>query len=180
MKTIRNLIPFFLFLVLVCQEGTEAQYLMPNSVLGSGGGVMSSSNYRITGTLGQPVIGVANSPANNSYLGFWYLPSRITTGITGVEREAEKELPTEYRLEQNYPNPFNPSTTIQFSLPRSGFVTLKVFSILGEEVATLASEELPAGRYTTRWNANGLPSGVYFYRLQTGDFAETKKLVLVK
>jgi len=77
-------------------------------------------------------------------------------------------------------NPFNPSTTIEFSLPRSGYVRLKVFNILGEEVATLVEEELDVGTYTRRWNAIGVASGIYFYRLQTGDFVDTKKLLLLR
>jgi dienelactone hydrolase len=85
-----------------------------------------------------------------------------------------------FLLEQNYPNPFNPSTTIQFSIPHSAHVDLKVFNSVGQEVATLASEELVAGTYTRQWNAARSASGVYFYRLQAGGFTETKKLILVK
>lgn len=94
--------------------------------------------------------------------------------------EQELELPRHFSLSQNYPNPFNPSTTIEFSLPHSGFVTLNVFNILGEKVATLAAEKLNAGAYTVRWDATGLPSGVYFYRLQAGEFVQTKKLILLR
>jgi photosystem II stability/assembly factor-like uncharacterized protein len=85
-----------------------------------------------------------------------------------------------YRLFQNYPNPFNPSTTISFSLQARTFVSLKVFDVMGREVATLASEELSAGSFTRRWNAAGMPSGIYFYRLQAGAFTETKRLILLK
>lgn len=103
-------------------------------------------------------------------------------------REVSGRVPAAFELEQNYPNPFNPSTQIRFSLPRSRQVTLKIFNLLGQEVATLVSEELPAGSYSTRWDASGLASGVYLYRLQAGDpstssgqrFVETKKLLLVR
>ncbi|MEW6655066.1 MAG: T9SS type A sorting domain-containing protein, partial [Bacteroidota bacterium] len=88
--------------------------------------------------------------------------------------------PTHFNLEQNYPNPFNPATTISFSLPSKTFVSLKVFDALGREVSILVSEELPAGTYSSQWNASGLPSGVYFYRLQAGSFVDTKKLILLK
>jgi photosystem II stability/assembly factor-like uncharacterized protein len=88
--------------------------------------------------------------------------------------------PVTYSLEQNYPNPFNPSTNISFNLPRSSFVSLKVFDLLGREVASIISEEMQAGRYSHKWNAASLPSGVYFYRLQAGLFTETKKLVLLR
>jgi hypothetical protein len=83
-------------------------------------------------------------------------------------------------LSQNYPNPFNPTTTINFSIPKSGFVTIKVYDVLGREVTTLVSQELSAGNYKQQWNANRMPSGIYFYRLQSGSFTETKKLILLK
>ncbi|MCH8954694.1 T9SS type A sorting domain-containing protein, partial [candidate division KSB1 bacterium] len=89
-------------------------------------------------------------------------------------------IPSSFALEQNYPNPFNPSTTIQFSLRLPSFVTLKVYNILGEEVTILVVENLPSGNYKVEWNASRLTSGVYYYRLQAGEFVETKKLTLLK
>jgi hypothetical protein len=89
----------------------------------------------------------------------------------------------DFRLFQNYPNPFNPITTIEFTLPQSGFVSLKIYNIMGEEVATLVSEKLPAGKYQYDWDTShntGLASGIYFYRLQAGKFTETRKLMLLK
>lgn len=85
-----------------------------------------------------------------------------------------------YRLEQNYPNPFNPGATIQFSLPRSGYVTLKIYNALGEAMTTLVSKNLPAGKHHVLWEAKGMASGIYFYRLQAADFVETRKLVLLR
>jgi hypothetical protein len=99
--------------------------------------------------------------------------------VTDVQ-ESFSAKPAVFALLQNYPNPFNPATTISFSLPSKGFVSLKVFDLVGREVATIVSEEMSAGNYTKRWNANGMPSGVYFYRLQAGSFSETKKLVLLR
>jgi hypothetical protein len=83
-------------------------------------------------------------------------------------------------LLQNYPNPFNPTTTISFSLPSRSFVSLKVFDILGREVATIVSEEMSAGSYSRQWNAAQMSSGIYFYRLQAGTYIEMKKLVFLK
>jgi hypothetical protein len=100
-------------------------------------------------------------------------------GPTEVE-SISNEIPTEYSLEQNYPNPFNPSTTISFSIPEVSFVTLKVFNSLGEEIETLVTKQLSAGSYKYDWNAINLPSGVYFYKLQTEKFVETKKMILLK
>ncbi len=92
----------------------------------------------------------------------------------------EEFTANEFVLEQNYPNPFNPSTTIYYSIPELSFVTLKVYDVLGSEVITLVNEEKPVGTYEITWHATNLPSGVYFYRLQAGSFAETKKMVLMK
>ena len=89
-------------------------------------------------------------------------------------------LPEQFSLEQNYPNPFNPSTTIKYSIPTSEFVTLKVYDVLGSEVATLVNEEKPAGSYEIDFNAAKLSSGIYFYILQAGSYTQTKKLILTK
>ena len=114
---------------------------------------------------------------------------------TGVAASRSDQIPTSYALAQNYPNPFNPGTKIEFALPRQSFVTLKVYNLFGEEVATLVEKNLSAGFHQVNWEAGELSSGVYFYRLQAGDpatgfpnksgqagqgFAETRKLVLVK
>jgi hypothetical protein len=88
--------------------------------------------------------------------------------------------PVQYHLAQNYPNPFNPTTTISFDLQKKSFVTLKVFDLLGNEVATLAAEELAAGTYSKQWDAAGFASGVYFYQLTAGSFVKTKKLILLQ
>jgi hypothetical protein len=88
--------------------------------------------------------------------------------------------PARYQLAQNYPNPFNPSTTLQFQVPQKSFVSLKVFDLLGRELASLVNEERQAGIYRVTWDASKLPSGVYFYRLQAGNFVETKKMVFAK
>jgi hypothetical protein len=85
-----------------------------------------------------------------------------------------------YVLGQNYPNPFNPATTISFSVPTQSFVSLKVFDTLGREVSTLLSQQLSVGTYSRQWNTEGLSSGVYFYRLQAGEYVETKKMILLK
>ena len=101
-------------------------------------------------------------------------------GTTSVEDISNGEIPVNFNLYQNYPNPFNPSTTIQFSLPKSGDVTLKIYDILGREVATLLNEEKMAGSYQVTFNASGLSTGIYFYRIQAGSFVETKKMIFLK
>lgn len=99
--------------------------------------------------------------------------------ITFVELD-NNLTPTEYILNQNYPNPFNPSTIINFSTPNSGYVLLKVYDLLGNEVETLVSEELAAGNYKATFNASRLTSGTYFYTLSTGNFSQTNKMLLIK
>jgi hypothetical protein len=83
-------------------------------------------------------------------------------------------------LWQNYPNPFNPSTTITFGIPIKTYVVLKVFNAVGEEVAQLYNGENEAGRHTIEFNAEGLPSGIYFYQLRAGDYTALKKMILIK
>jgi hypothetical protein len=89
-------------------------------------------------------------------------------------------VPDAFALNQNYPNPFNPSTKIQFEIPEARFVTLKVYNLLGQEVASLINDRLEAGRYRAEFDARNLPSGTYIYRLQAGTFTETKKMLLLR
>ncbi len=107
--------------------------------------------------------------------GNWILKNN--TIITEVE---DINQPFSYSLEQNYPNPFNPSTTIEYSIPQNGFVTIKVFNVLGKEVATLVNEQVMAGKHKIDFDATGLNSGVYFYKIESGNFVETKKMILLK
>ena len=99
------------------------------------------------------------------------------------EYSSEVEIdaaPVSFCLDQNYPNPFNPSTKITYSIPHKSFVFLKVFDQLGSKVAELVQEEREAGRYEIDFNASDLSSGVYFYKIQAGDFVETKKMILLR
>ena len=90
------------------------------------------------------------------------------------------EIPEQFELFQNYPNPFNPTTTIRFAIPRNSDVTLTVFNFLGQPVATLLSGRFDAGDYKIEWNATEFPSGTYFYRIQAGEFTQTRRLTLLK
>jgi len=94
--------------------------------------------------------------------------------------EVDAGAPKQFALEQNYPNPFNPSTTIRYQLPVASEVKLEVYDVLGKKIATLVNERQSAGSYQVVWNASGLSSGTYFYRLQAGTFTQTKKMILVK
>jgi hypothetical protein len=100
--------------------------------------------------------------------------------ITSVFDLEEPSSNSNYKISQNYPNPFNPSTTISYSIPKAEFVTLKVFDILGRETASLVNESKEAGNYSLTFNAGNIPSGIYFYKLTSGSFMATKKLILLK
>jgi hypothetical protein len=99
----------------------------------------------------------------------------VLTGVSG-----NGEVPNKFSLEQNYPNPFNPVTTIKYQLPKSGNVKLTIFDALGKIVKTLVNEDQPAGSYEMKFNASELSSGVYFYKIESGDFKDIKKMMLIK
>ncbi len=113
---------------------------------------------------------------------YLYKTSEIAVSV----EEDEYQIPQEFSLKQNYPNPFNPVTTIEYQIARSEFVTLKIYDVLGKEVATLVNEEKPSGRYKVQFsvgsfgNAEGLTSGIYLYKLKAGNFTDTKKLLLLR
>jgi len=102
----------------------------------------------------------------------------IYSGVTNLENEINLNI--SFNLEQNYPNPFNPNTTINFTIPNNGFVTLKVYDILGKEVTTLVNQELNSGFHTASFNANNLSSGTYFYVLKFNNYTISKKMLLIK
>ncbi len=104
----------------------------------------------------------------------------LTSTTTPLGVHEQGKLPTAFALEQNYPNPFNPSTVIGYSLPKKSNVTLKIYTTVGKEIATLVNGEQEAGIYSASWNASAEPSGIYFYRLQTNTSVEVRKLILTK
>jgi Secretion system C-terminal sorting domain len=102
----------------------------------------------------------------------------LITGINNYTNTAQ--IPKNFELFQNYPNPFNPNTTIQYSIPQQSFVTLKMYDLTGRLIKTLVNKEESSGYYHVQFNAENLASGIYFYRLKTNNFVETKKLILLK
>jgi hypothetical protein len=114
----------------------------------------------------------AGTLSGNVYYNDLYAVTSLTDNV--------RSLPEHFSLFQNYPNPFNPTTAIRFEVPAPEFVSLKILDLLGREVTTLFSEKLQPGTYTRQWDAARFPSGVYFYKLQTKEFVETKKLLLIK
>jgi Tol biopolymer transport system component len=102
----------------------------------------------------------------------------ISTGID--THDSKNQVLWEFRLFQNYPNPFNPKTKIKFRIADFGFVSLKVYDVIGNEIETLVNEEKPDGNYEVNFGGNASPSGIYFYTLQIGDYTESKKMILMK
>ena len=129
-----------------------------------------------------------NIPAGSTWEHLPYNPDLclVSDGLKALFNQivtdvnTEREISEQFSLEQNYPNPFNPSTTIKYDLPEANFVSIKVYDVLGLEVGSLVNEQKQAGKYELNWNAANLPSGVYFYRLQAGDFVQTRKMILLK
>ncbi|NUO78649.1 T9SS type A sorting domain-containing protein [candidate division KSB1 bacterium] len=139
-------------------------------------GITSTNNFiRIdTSTAAGTVIGPIG------VTGMLTLALRTDSTTVSVDERESMAIAHTYQLHQNYPNPFNPSTTIRYALPHAGLVTLKIFNVRGQELATLVHEKQSAGEYAISWRPEGLPSGLYLYRLQAGDWVETKKMILAK
>lgn len=137
--------------------------------LSRGGAVVQFETYDTTTTSGAIPVTRGKTIWN---------PSIVADSTTDVL--AAGELPTTFALKQNYPNPFNPTTRIEYQLPKEAFVSLKVYNLIGQEVATLVNQSRAAGTYITDWNAEGLPSGMYFYKMQAGAFSSTRRMMVVK
>jgi hypothetical protein len=114
-----------------------------------------------------------------AYVGSDVATGEFSIGVTSTEDETDN-TPNVYSIEQNYPNPFNPATTIRYSIPKEGFVSLKVYNAIGEEVTKLVNEIKDAGNYNVVFDATNLASGVYFYRIQAGTFSQVKKMIITK
>jgi Secretion system C-terminal sorting domain len=145
-------------------------------VLGGGGGQSGSGPYVISCTMGQTFVGIASGPGGIAEAGFWYQLYQMATEV----EEAPPPLPTEFGLGPNVPNPFNPRTTLAFSVPVRAHVTIRLYDVKGRLVMTVVDEELDPGYHTRTLEMGRLGSGVYIARMIAGDFARTRKLVLIE
>jgi len=152
-------------------EPVQFRWLHNNAVIGSNN---NSVEVVFWDAGWHTIIGIASAGEDMDYVSW----SVFVNPLTAVEKS--DGLPTAFALHQNYPNPFNPSTTIQYDLPKSGMVRLSVYDVLGREVRILVDEYQDVGRYTVRFDASNLSSGVYFYRLIAGEFVAVKKFQLLK
>ncbi len=123
---------------------------------------------------------IVASDAEKPTVGSFALLDDLTFGATVGINDRTNGTPAEFYLGQNFPNPFNPSTTIKYSTPQTQFVSIKIFNILGKEIASLVNEEKKPGNYTINFDGSNYPSGIYLYRIQAGSFIDTKKLILIK
>lgn len=171
----------FFMIILVGRGQSSQNFKIQADVFDSGG--LGLSNPRSTNFFNSTIVGQStgllsslsqNFKASSGAAGAFYGEA----GPTGVEDI--QSLPTVYALEQNYPNPFNPSTIISYALPKQSFVSLKIYDVLGRVAKTLINETQAPGIYRLNFDASGLASGVYFYRLVTGSFVDTRKLVLLR
>ena len=158
---------------------TAQQYQIVRSVIAAGATPMTSGQYRVDGTIGQAVIGIASNGTYENRQGFWYT---FTPQGSGVKTNFDPNAANGFALEQNYPNPFNPSTTIKFSVPERTKVTVRVMNLLGEEVhAPIFDGVADQGTTTIEFSdADNLPSGTYIYRMDAGTFSASKRMVLLK
>lgn len=135
--------------------------------IGNAGGGDREAEYRLT------AIDIGGHSSTSQSLIIEY-------GMGYLEKKGSESLVNHFVLTQNYPNPFNPSTKISYSIKVEGLVTLKVYDVLGKEVATLVNESKPEGNYEVEFDASKLPSGMYIYKIQSGSFTDAKKMLLTK
>jgi Secretion system C-terminal sorting domain len=152
--------------------------LIPWSSLDMGFGISTSSTTQVISIAGQGFTGSSENGSTSVLGGF--LPGVDSSHTATSVAEQPRNLPQQFELEQNYPNPFNPSTHIRFAIVERAATTLKVYNILGEEVRTLVNGDLAQGDYDVVFDAAGLASGVYLYRLQSGTSVRVRKLMVLR
>jgi hypothetical protein len=180
---------FFVMVLVWCSFGmnhsSSQAYNVPRQVLDGGGAMWDSTvGYKLCSSIGQSITGVHQGGTKTVYVGFWN-PWVVEASPVEWEEEDLSLRPTEFDLRQNYPNPFNPATTIQYALPRASEVSVEVYNILGQRVRSLVDEQQDPGYKTLWWDGkddygNEVSSGVYFYRIEAGDFVQSKKMTLLK
>ncbi|MBN2565501.1 MAG: T9SS type A sorting domain-containing protein [Candidatus Eisenbacteria bacterium] len=153
---------------------SASSFEITQSVVGSGASVAGGGSCEVLGTVGQPAIGHTAGGSYEHGVGFWYQPGWILTGVP------DDGFPSMFRLEQNSPNPFNPVTAVRFAMPKKARACIRVYDVGGRLVRVLLDEEREPGHHEITFDARGLPSGVYFMRMEASGFSDTRKLVLLK
>lgn len=173
-------LPLVLFLLAFPAWTTQAQYALPASTMGAGATNAANAQFRVQGTVGQPVAGWGQGGNQIAALGFWFTARPAADNPTPIETDADTEVPGRVVLDQNYPNPFNPTTTIRYGVPAAEPVRLSIYDLLGREVAVLADATQAPGTYRVVLDAAGWPSGIYLYRLAINGEIRTRRLTLIK
>jgi hypothetical protein len=153
-------------------SSNDGSYQIENLVAGDYTLVVDATEYENASSDNSVSLNYGSNPSTTKDL---YLNPESTTGV-----KSNSPVPSSYSLSQNYPNPFNPSTQIRFTIPEKTNVKLEVYNLIGQKVADLVNSELSAGEYSITFNASGLSSGIYLYRLQAGNFSSVKKMILMK
>ncbi len=169
----------------VFAERSDAQIRIQTATLSGGAGFTQDGSFRIGVTTGQVFIGVANDKLNAGASGFWYTTLEEITVVSSTVEQLGEEIPVKYELRQNYPNPFNPTTRIKYGLPESARVRVTIYNVLGQLVSTIMNKDQAAGYYELNWDARTdagatLPSGLYFYRVETKNFSATRSMIFQK
>ncbi len=178
-----------LFLLVWCVFGisysSSYAYQISRQVLDGGGAVwLPTSSYKLCSSIGQSITGIQEGTTKTVYAGFW---NRWAVWGAPVEWEEDdfSQLPEKFDLSQNYPNPFNPTTVIEYALPKASEVKIRIYNILGQKVRNLVDESQEPGYKMILWDGkddygNEISSGVYFYRIEAGNFVKCKKMTLLK
>jgi hypothetical protein len=173
-----------LFSVIIINEYNYSQSIEPQSTSFKMDYSSFMNSYFQAENESMSIVGFLGSPflKGGSSQNFRFVDDVFFAGhvVSASEDLSKIGIPDKYELLQNYPNPFNPSTTIKYSIPEEGFVNLTVYNIIGQDVAELVNEHMRAGYYEVTFNANNLSSGFYVYRITSGKFIETRKMVLLK
>ena len=145
---------------------------------------LSTASYKLSSSLAQSITGYQEGTSYKVYTGFWN-PWVVEMSPVEWEEFDFSQRPTRFALRQNYPNPFNPSTVIQYALPKSSFVKVEIYNILGQRVRSLVEEEEQPGYKMIQWDGRDdsgveVSSGVYFYKIEAGEFVECRKMTLLK
>lgn len=182
---VRGIITHLIAVVLIT-NATAQTYSLWNKVLDDGGTVATSSNYQLKASFGQSTIGVCSSSSYTANIGYFgvYWGWHWTTGIEEEENSKNAGIVPTFFLAQNFPNPFHSSTRIKYGIAQPSDVLLKIYNIAGQCVKTLADAKQKQGIYEINWNGKDdrdrkLPQGIYFLRMEAGNYLATSKIVLL-
>ena len=178
MNIVKGIIMLVLPVAVFSQSSTN--YVMRSSVMNSSGRKIASANFKVLNCVGQSTpIGIDSSSNCNLYAGFIY--TTLISPLPGISDEYKIDIPKIFALYQNFPNPFARSTIIRYALPVESSVRLNIYDVVGRKIITLVDKKEKPGYKSVVWETNHkIAGGIYFYRLEIGDFLKTRKMLVVK